>query len=56
MTRYTFETLAEWVLPRLPKRFQEGRLPYIFLFCGCSLASCSSWPLSCHTPVVFQCP
>ena len=30
MTRYTFETLAEWVLPRLPKRFQEGRLPYIF--------------------------
>lgn len=30
MTRYTFEILAEWVLPRLPKRFQEGRLPYIF--------------------------
>jgi His Kinase A (phospho-acceptor) domain len=30
MTRYTLEDLTVWVVPRLPKRFQEGRLPYLF--------------------------
>ena len=25
-----FDSLAAWAVPRLPKRFQEGRLPYLF--------------------------
>ncbi len=30
MSRIRFDELAAWVVPRLPKRFQEGRLPYLF--------------------------
>jgi signal transduction histidine kinase len=30
MTRLTVEDLTEWAIPYLPKRFQEGRLPYLF--------------------------
>ncbi len=30
MTRLTVEDLTEWATPYLPKRFQEGRLPYLF--------------------------
>ena len=25
-----FDSLAAWAVPHLPKRFQEGRLPYLF--------------------------
>jgi signal transduction histidine kinase/ActR/RegA family two-component response regulator len=30
MTRYTLEDLTAWAVPRLPVRFREGRLPYLF--------------------------
>ena len=30
MSRYTVEALTEWAMPRLPVRFREGRLPYLF--------------------------
>jgi signal transduction histidine kinase/ActR/RegA family two-component response regulator len=30
MMRYSVEDLTAWAVPRLPKRFQEGRLPYLF--------------------------
>ena len=30
MSRYTLEQLTAWAVPRLPKRFREGRLPYLF--------------------------
>jgi signal transduction histidine kinase/ActR/RegA family two-component response regulator len=30
MSRTKFDALAAWALPYLPKRFQEGRLPYLF--------------------------
>ncbi|PUE57086.1 hypothetical protein B9Z36_08865 [Limnohabitans sp. Rim8] len=31
MSSIKFDALAAWVVPRLPTRFQEGRLPYLFL-------------------------
>jgi signal transduction histidine kinase/CheY-like chemotaxis protein len=30
MSRFTVEALTAWVVPRLPVRFREGRLPYLF--------------------------
>ena len=30
MRGWTLERLAAWAVPRLPVRFQEGRLPYLF--------------------------
>ena len=30
MTRWALDDFAAWVVPRLPARFQEGRLPYLF--------------------------
>jgi signal transduction histidine kinase len=30
MTRWILDDLATWAVPRLPARFQEGRLPYLF--------------------------
>ena len=30
MTRYTLERITAWAIPRLPVRFREGRLPYLF--------------------------
>ena len=30
MSNTKFDALAAWALPYLPKRFQEGRLPYLF--------------------------
>ena len=30
MRGWTLESLAAWAVPRLPVRFQEGRLPYLF--------------------------
>ena len=30
MSRTKFDAFAAWALPYLPKRFQEGRLPYLF--------------------------
>ena len=30
MTRDTLENFTEWAIPRLPERFREGRLPYLF--------------------------
>ena len=30
MTRFTLDDFAAWAVPRLPTRFQEGRLPYLF--------------------------
>ncbi len=30
MMRWTLDDFAAWAVPRLPMRFQEGRLPYLF--------------------------
>ena len=30
MSRTKFDALAAWAVPHIPKRFQEGRLPYLF--------------------------
>lgn len=59
MTRYTLEELNAWVIPRLPKRFQEGRLPYLFfvvwLLIGVMvvLAAITPYPNGVPVPLAF---
>jgi len=56
-----FEALAAWVVPRLPKRFQEGRLPYLFLIVWLLigammvLAVITPYPNGVPVPLAFAC-
>jgi signal transduction histidine kinase/ActR/RegA family two-component response regulator len=54
-----FDALAEWAVPHLPKRFQEGRLPYLFfivwLLIGVMviLACITPYPNGVPVPLAF---
>jgi signal transduction histidine kinase/ActR/RegA family two-component response regulator len=57
MSRYSVEALAEWVMPYLPMRFREGRLPYLFfviwLLIGVMVVSAVITPQTHGGPWVF---
>ena len=61
MSSTKFEALATWVVPRLPKRFQEGRLPYLFLIVWLLigamvvLAVITPYPNGVPVPLAFAC-
>jgi len=59
MSRFSVEALTEWVMPYMPQRFREGRLPYLFfivwLLIGMMvvLAFISPYPNGVPVPLVF---
>ena len=61
MSRYTVEALTAWAVPYLPKRFQQGRLPYLFFFIWVSmgvmaiLAYIAPYPNGVPGPLAFAC-
>ena len=61
MSRYTVEALTAWAVPYLPKRFQEGRLPYLFFIIWvligvmAILAYIAPYPNGVPGPLAFAC-
>lgn len=61
MSRYTVEELTAWAVPHLPKRFQEGRLPYLFFIVWVLigvmviLAYITPYPNGVPVPLAFAC-
>ena len=59
MTRQTFDSFTAWAIPRLPVRFREGRLPYLFfvvwLLIGVMvvLAVITPYPNNVPVPLIF---
>jgi signal transduction histidine kinase/ActR/RegA family two-component response regulator len=55
----SFDELTDWMVPQLPKRFQEGRMPYLFfivwlmILVMCILAVISHYPHGLPTPLAF---
>ena len=55
----SFDEFTEWVVPQLPKRFQEGRMPYLFfivwllIVAMCILTVISPYPVKAPVPMVF---
>lgn len=59
MSRLSLETVTTWVVPHLPKRFREGRLPYLFMVVWLLilvmvvLAYITPYPHGIPVPLVF---
>jgi signal transduction histidine kinase/ActR/RegA family two-component response regulator len=59
MSRFTVEALTDWAVPRLPVRFQEGRLPYLFfvvwllIVVMVILAYITPYPNGVPVPLIF---
>ncbi len=59
MSRFSFEHFTTWATPRLPERFREGRLPYLFfivwglILAMLVLAWVTPYPSGVPVPLVF---
>ena len=59
MSRNTVEQFTTWAVPHLPKRFQEGRLPYLFfvvwllIVVMMALAVITPYPNGVPVPLIF---
>jgi signal transduction histidine kinase/ActR/RegA family two-component response regulator len=59
MSRSVFDRFTAWVVPRLPERFREGRLPYLFfvawllIFVMIILAVITPYPNNVPVPLIF---
>lgn len=59
MTRQTFDGFTAWAIPRLPVRFREGRLPYLFfvvwllIVVMVVLAVITPYPNNVPVPLIF---